>query len=151
MRRAWHADESARPWYTFGVHLVAVCRNVEAAAVMLGGGARVVLCWPDAAALGDAVASLRAAGFEPPGHRLAALVGDPSEPEGEAAAQTMARELFGGEPVLVLTANTARDLAAKAARDLAYQAPNDPASAPRSEESETGSLQGPEQARSDTV
>jgi hypothetical protein len=125
MRRAWHAHAPGRPWYIFGVPLVAVCRDVEAAAVVLRAGALVVLCGPDAAALGDAVASLRAAASEPPGHRLAGLVGDLGEPETEEAARAMARELFGGEPVVVPTAGAAQDL--------------------------LGTLAAPNQARSDTV
>jgi hypothetical protein len=136
MGRAWHANEIGRPCYIFVVRLVAVCGDLEAAAVLLGGGAMVVLCRPEAATLGDAMATHRAAG-SPPGHRLAALVGDLSDPRAQAAALAMASELFGGEAVLVPTAAAARDLAAPAPPE---------ASAP-----DNASLQGPKQARSDTV
>ncbi|MDQ1364902.1 MAG: hypothetical protein QOE57_944, partial [Acidimicrobiaceae bacterium] len=42
--------------------------------------------------------------------RIAVLVGDLGQPEVEAAARAMARELFGAEPVTVRTESEARQL-----------------------------------------
>lgn len=65
----------------------------------------MVLCCPDGAVLGEAIGDLRKAG--PAGARMAAMVGELADPETEAAAVAMARELFGGEPTLVPTVSAA--------------------------------------------
>ncbi len=68
----------------------------------------MVLCWPDAASLGEATAGLRTAGS--PGARVAAMVGELADTETEAVAVAMARELFGGEPEVVPTVSSALQL-----------------------------------------
>jgi hypothetical protein len=51
-----------------------------------------------------------------PAGRLAVLVGDLAEPEVEAVALAMARELFGGEPVMVRRESDASQLVTGASR-----------------------------------
>jgi NAD(P)-dependent dehydrogenase (short-subunit alcohol dehydrogenase family) len=96
-----------------------VCADPEVAAVLVGLGACVVLCGTDAAAVAQAVVALREAGG-----RVAALIGDLADPEGEAAAVAMAAELFGGggggegargEPVVVRSVSEARQQQTKPA------------------------------------
>jgi hypothetical protein len=73
-----------------------VIAGPPAALALVGGGAggevAVVVAGEDAAAVGEAVAALRAAGLE-----AAGWVGDPSAP----AVRAMALELFPGAEVLV--------------------------------------------------
>jgi hypothetical protein len=59
-----------------------------------GGGAAVLVAGGDAAAVGSAVAALRAAGTD-----AAGWVGDPSDP----AVREMALELFPGAEVVIAT------------------------------------------------
>lgn len=68
------------------------------AALRLGAeGAAVLVAGEDAAAVGELVASLRAAGA-----RAAGFVGDASSPAGRAALLEMATELFPGYEVMGL-------------------------------------------------
>ncbi len=82
---------------------VAVCHDPEVASALIGQGAPVVLYGDGVVELAGAVISLRDAGG-----RVAALIGDPGDADVEAAALDMARELFGGEPVVVHTMSEAR-------------------------------------------
>lgn len=61
------------------------------ALTLVGEGAATLVAGPDAAAVGEAVAALRAAGAD-----AAGWVGDPSDP----AAREMALELFPGREVV---------------------------------------------------
>jgi uncharacterized membrane protein len=88
--------------------LVTVCRDIEVASVLVQAGAQVVLGGTDGAVIGEAIGDLRSAG--PAGARIAALVGDLADPETQASAVAMARELFGGEPTVVLTVSAALQL-----------------------------------------
>lgn len=85
--------------------LVAVCADPEVAAVLMGQGARVVFYGADAERLAEPLTALRAGGS-----RVGVLIGDPSDPQVEATARTMAAELFGGNPVVVDTVSHARQL-----------------------------------------
>jgi len=69
-----------------------VITTVDGAPALVGTGAAVLVAGPDAAAVGSAVAALRAAGAE-----AAGWVGDPSDP----AVREMAAELFPGREVVV--------------------------------------------------
>ena len=69
-----------------------VITTPEAALTLVGTGVSVLVAGPDAAAVGEAVAALRAAGAE-----AAGWVGDPSDP----AVREMALELFPGREVEV--------------------------------------------------
>ncbi|MDQ6614116.1 MAG: hypothetical protein M3083_05060 [Actinomycetota bacterium] len=83
--------------------LVAVCADPDVASVLLARGAHVVLCRPEATRPGEAVS----APHGEPGGRVGLLIGDLADPEVEAAALGMAKELFGGEPVLIAAASEA--------------------------------------------
>ncbi|HEX3425127.1 MAG TPA: hypothetical protein VHT30_03280 [Acidimicrobiales bacterium] len=83
--------------------LVAVCLEVEVAAALVDQGAQVVLYGNRPQELAAAVGRL-----EESGGRVAVLVGDPDDPEVVAAALAMARELFGGEPIMVSSLSEAR-------------------------------------------
>jgi uncharacterized protein YidB (DUF937 family) len=67
-----------------------VITDPTGASTLLGTSAAVLVAAPDAAAVGDAVARLRAAGTDASG-----WVGDPSDP----AVREMAAELFPGYEV----------------------------------------------------
>jgi len=69
-----------------------VITTVDGAPALVGTGAAVLVAGPDAAAVGSAVAALRAAGAE-----AAGWVGDPSD----LAVREMAAELFPGREVVV--------------------------------------------------
>jgi NAD(P)-dependent dehydrogenase (short-subunit alcohol dehydrogenase family) len=88
----------------------AVCGDVESARVLLAGGVNVVLAGRPDAALGQAVADLRAAAGRPGLPRLAAFVGDLDDADVRAAALAMAAEQFGGPAVLVGSVAEARSL-----------------------------------------
>ena len=68
-----------------------VITDPASAPALVGTGVAVLVAGPDAAAVGAAVAALRAAGAE-----AAGWVGDPSDP----AVQEMAAELFPGREVV---------------------------------------------------
>ena len=68
-----------------------VITDPSGAVVLLGTGVAVLVAGPDAAAVGSAVAALRAAGAE-----AAGWVGDPSA----AAVREMAAELFPGAEIV---------------------------------------------------
>jgi hypothetical protein len=85
------------------VEASAVCTDEPAARVLVAAGVGVVLFGPDGAALGRAVAGIRAAG---PG-RVAVFVGEPSEADDRAAAVAMAAEQFGIAPVAVAVGSAA--------------------------------------------
>jgi len=68
-----------------------VITDPAGAAALLGTGVAVLVAGPDAAAVGSAVAALRAAGAE-----AAGWVGDPSDP----AVREMAAELFPGVEIV---------------------------------------------------
>lgn len=77
-----------------------MCYQAGLAAVLVDRGVQVVLCGPDGSALAAALATERASTTAQLGRgRLAVMVGDPASIE--EAALAMARELFGGEPVVV--------------------------------------------------
>jgi hypothetical protein len=100
MGRAWHGRrERGDVVHLFGVSPAAVCYEAALAAALRAGGVDVVLCRADATA-GAPVA----------GGRIAVFVGDPEDDEETALA--MARELFGGDPVVVRTESEAARLIA---------------------------------------
>ena len=68
-----------------------VITDPAGAQALVGTGVAVLVAGPDAAAVGEAVAALRAAGAE-----AAGWVGDPSD----AAVREMAAELFPGHEVV---------------------------------------------------
>ena len=68
-----------------------VITDPAGAAALLGTGVAVLVAGPDAAAVGSAVAALRAAGAD-----AAGWVGDPSDP----AVREMAAELFPGVEIV---------------------------------------------------
>jgi hypothetical protein len=68
-----------------------VITSPDAAPALMGTGVAVLVAGGDAAAVGSAVAALRAAGAE-----AAGWVGDPSDP----AVREMAAELFPGREVV---------------------------------------------------
>jgi len=74
----------------------AVCFEASVARILLDGGRSVLLCGPDADALGRAVSALGSGG------RVGVLIGDPASVPDLAAAAAMAAELFGAEPVVVV-------------------------------------------------
>lgn len=82
----------------------AVCFDPVVAVVLVVGGLDVVLCGLDDAEATSAVFRARAGG----GGRIAVFVGDPST--AADAALAMARELFGGEAVVVGSLVEARNL-----------------------------------------
>ncbi|MDQ1377678.1 MAG: hypothetical protein QOE15_1851 [Acidimicrobiaceae bacterium] len=114
--------------------MVAVCAAPDLAAILVAGGVHVLLCGTDGASLATTVISLRRTATVPvaptdastdvqtdaptsthspteaTAGRIAVLVGDLGQPEVEAAARAMARELFGAEPVTVRTQSEARQL-----------------------------------------
>ena len=69
-----------------------VITDPESALTLVGTGGAVLVAAPDAAAVGSAVAALRASGSE-----AAGWVGDPSE----EAVREMAAELFPGREIVV--------------------------------------------------
>jgi hypothetical protein len=69
-----------------------VITDPAGASALVGTGTAVLVAGPDAAAVGSAVAALRASGSE-----AAGWVGDPSDP----AVREMAAELFPGREVVV--------------------------------------------------
>ncbi len=103
---------------------MAVCGDPEVAAVLVAGGACVVLCGTDGARIADAVVALRDANRDTArdaarqeGGRVAGFLGDLADPAVEAAALAMAAELFGSgsaEPVVVRSLSEARQQKAKA-------------------------------------
>jgi hypothetical protein len=84
---------------------VTVCADPEVAEVLVARGAAVVFYGADAGWVARALAAPR-----PPGARVAVLIGDPADPAVEAAAQALAAEQFGGDPVVVRTLSHARQL-----------------------------------------
>jgi hypothetical protein len=114
---------------------VAVCPDPAVAAVLVGRGARVVLCRAEGTEVAATVVSLRQDRARPgPGGaveadgRVSALVGDPADPPVMAAALEMARELYGGEPIVVATLSDARQFAAPSGSVDSYplQSPSTP-------------------------
>ena len=69
-----------------------VITDPESALTLVGTGVAVLVAGPDAAAVGQAVAALRASGAE-----AAGWVGDPSD----EAVREMAAELFPGREIVV--------------------------------------------------
>lgn len=96
--------------------MVVVCFDPAVAAVLVEAGVPVVLAGVGAEALGRTVASCRAPSPPPDAAvpwaaRICVLVGDPDNPEDQAAAMTMAAELFGPDPRVVRSAAEAREIA----------------------------------------
>jgi len=83
--------------HLFGVSPAAVCYEAALAAILRAGGVDVVLCGPDVRA--DAM---------PVAGRIAVFAGNPDLVE--EAALAMARELFGGDAVVVRTRSDAARL-----------------------------------------
>jgi len=84
--------------------------RLDVAADLLGRGVALVLCGEDAGGLATAIAALRPCAEK--GGRVVAMVGDPADPDVQAAAREMARELFGTEPQAASTMSAARQVAA---------------------------------------